>query len=118
MDDEPNIRTILGQVLSDLGHTPLFARNGPEAIQLLREEYSAKRKVAAVFLDLTIAGGMGGVETVSEIRKHGFTLPVFAMSGYNDSPVMAQPKDFGFDGSLGKPMRLRDLGDFLAKHLS
>lgn len=117
MDDEPNIRTILGEVLSDLGHTPLFARNGAEALQLLQREFRAQRNVAAVFMDLTIPGSMGGPETISELRRQGFTVPVFAMSGYNDNPVMARPQDFGFNGSLCKPMRLRDLGDFLARHL-
>lgn len=117
VDDEPDIRTILGAGLADLGYTPLLAVGGAEALELLQNEANAGRPVVAVFMDLTIPGGMGGREAVSELRRRGMTLPVFAMSGYSDDPVIAHPSDFGFDGSMRKPMRLRDLQELLAHHV-
>lgn len=55
---------------------------------------------ACMFFDLTVPGGMGGLELASELRKMGINLPVFVTSGYAEDPVMASPEKFGFNGSV------------------
>jgi CheY-like chemotaxis protein len=67
--------------------------------------------------DLTIPGGMGGRETIAEIRRLDPTVPVFVASGYADDPVMAQPEQYGFTGSIAKPFSSRDVSELLNAHL-
>ncbi len=72
--------------------------------------------VAAIF-DLTISGGMGGLDTVKEIRKYNATFPVFVVSGYTDDPVLKNPEGYGFTSSIPKPFLLQELFEMLEAHL-
>jgi CheY-like chemotaxis protein len=51
------------------------------------------------------------------LRARGATTPLVAMSGYSDSPVIANPSEFGFDAALGKPFRKADLSALLERLL-
>jgi len=81
------------------------------------EETNAGRPFAAIILDLTIPGGMGGKETIVEIRKLNTEIPVFVLSGYAEDPVIADPADYGFTDSLCKPFTMEKLSEMLNKNL-
>ena len=81
------------------------------------ESIEALNKLAAMILDLTIKGGMGGRETIAEIRKLDSHLPVFVTSGYAEDPVMADCGQFGFTDCIRKPFRLEELSQLLNRHL-
>jgi two-component system cell cycle sensor histidine kinase/response regulator CckA len=78
----------------------------------------ANRSVAAMILDLTIPGGMGGKETIGKIRDLDKNIPVFVASGYADDPVMASPIEFGFTASICKPFRKTELAGLLEKNIA
>jgi|WetSurMetagenome_2_1015567.scaffolds.fasta_scaffold56127_1 PAS domain S-box-containing protein len=115
MDDEEVLRDAVGKMLKLLGYSVISTQNGREAIDVLRKEMQAGRKVEAMILDLTIPGGMGGQEAVIEIRGIDSQLPVFVASGYADDPAMASPKDHGFTDSICKPFRISDLAEMLRR---
>ena len=69
-------------------------------------------------LDLTVPGGMGGVEAVAEVRTLDKKVPIFVASGYADDPVMKNPTEFGFTASICKPFKKIDLAEMLEKHLN
>ena len=117
MDDEPAVRRLIMIVLQRLGYTPIGTQDGAEALAQLRQAKAEGRPVLAALLDLTVPGGMGGCEVVPEARKIDASVPLIAMSGYNESPVLARPRDFGFDAAMAKPMRLEELESFLIEHL-
>jgi CheY-like chemotaxis protein len=119
MDDEPTIRDAIGAMIRSLGYNVVTSKHGRETIDFLLSETKANRKIIGVLLDLNIVGGMGGEETVREIRKldGGERLPVFATTGYTDHPVMADPKKFGFTASIEKPFRMGDLKGMLERYL-
>ena len=52
-------------VLVTLGYEVLSARDGAEAIDLYEAANASGRGFDAVLLDVTVSGGMGGVETAS-----------------------------------------------------
>ena len=54
---------LLTHVLTTLGYEVLSARDGAEAIDLYEAATASGRGFDAVMLDLTVSGGMGGVET-------------------------------------------------------
>lgn len=118
MDDEPVIRDIICEMLNSLGYTAKAARNGREAISFLEAELGSGKKPAAMIFDLTIPGGMGGKETIGEVRKICADIPVFVSSGYADDPIMACPRDYGFSASICKPFKRANLVEMLRKHLA
>ncbi len=118
MDDIEMIRDIAGEMLEAMGYEVVVASDGREALETIQKEMSSASPVRAALFDLTIPGGMGGKETIQELRKTHPDLPVFASSGYSDDPVMSAPGEFGFTGSIQKPYRKRDLEALLTGFLS
>jgi DNA-binding NarL/FixJ family response regulator len=49
------------------------------------------------------------METLREIRRLQPRAKVVVASGYSNSPVMSNPSEMGFDGSLAKPFTTGDI---------
>jgi signal transduction histidine kinase/CheY-like chemotaxis protein len=113
VDDDEVVRNTVRKMVEELGYTVVCKRDGKEAIDFYIQEAQAGHRFAGVILDLTIRGGMGGVETVAELRKLDKQLPVFVASGYADDPVMRNPVEYGFTGSIGKPFTIAELSEML-----
>jgi PAS domain S-box-containing protein len=109
MDDEEEIRGAIGEMLLALGCRPALARDGLEAIRLLKEALAEGRRFRAAILDLTVQGGMGGAETAPHLRALDPGLPLCVSSGYADDPAIPDPAGSGFDASLAKPYSLAEL---------
>lgn len=118
MDDEADIRDILGKMLGHLGYEVDSACNGQEALILYREAKEKGRPYTAVVVDLTIPGGMGGKETVQNLKTLDPQITALVSSGYSNDPVMADPESFGFKGVIAKPYNLSDLSRALTRALS
>lgn len=116
MDDEYYIREIISHMLEHMGYKTVQASGGAEMLELYRE-YKDNPELRCVILDLTIPGGMGGKETVAEIRKLDRDIPVFASSGYSNDNIMAKPNDYGFTDSIRKPFTVNDFYGLLNRHL-
>ena len=113
MDDEDVVRETFRHILERLGYTAQCINDGKEAVALYIRETTAGRRIAAMILDLTVPGGMGGMEAVVEIRKLNKELPIFVSSGYADNAVMKDPDAHGFTGSIAKPFTMADLSELL-----
>ncbi len=118
MDDEVLIREVATAMLEELGYRVECTGNGAEAVELYLLRKSEGNPFAAVILDLTVPGGMGGRETV--VRLHQFDPQVRAIvsSGYADDPVMAEFRSYGFSGVLSKPYRPQELVKAVQKVLT
>lgn len=103
MDDEAMIRELTGNLLGHLGYDVDFAKDGHAAIQKYKAALDASAPYDAVILDLTIKGGMGGQETIRELRKLDPAVKAIVSSGYSDNPVIANYKDYGFCEVVAKP---------------
>jgi len=64
-------------------------------------------------MDLTIPGGMGGIEAARQIRAIDPDAHLIVSSGYSDDPVMANYTDYGFCASMEKPYRVEDISAIL-----
>lgn len=67
------------------------------------------RPFTVAILDLTIAGGMGGEETIKKLLKIDPGAMAIVSSGYADDPVMAGYRNYGFSGVAAKPYTLDQL---------
>jgi PAS domain S-box-containing protein len=113
MDDEEVLLAMLGTVLRSFGYEAVCLKDGREVLDFCAEAQKGGRPIVGMIFDLTVPGGMGGKETILELRKQWASVPVFVASGYADDPVMARPQDFGFTGSIAKPFTSQDLSDLL-----
>ena len=97
VDDEPVIRSSVGEMLRELGHNVMEASSGEEAITRFRESTS----------DLVITDykmpGMSGDRLAREIRRLAPGLGILIITGYS-----GESSSLGFP-TLPKPFRRRDL---------
>ncbi len=114
MDDEPSVLGVLCAMLESLGYQPIGTVEGGETLAAWEQACSCDQPFHAVILDLTIKGGMGGVDTAQQLRARGAEVPIVASSGYANDRVMADFREYGFDAVLRKPYRLDDLAAALS----
>jgi CheY-like chemotaxis protein/anti-sigma regulatory factor (Ser/Thr protein kinase) len=117
VDDEEMVRDFLMRALPTLGCEADAVADGADAVARYREGRESARPYDLVLMDLTIAGGMGGLEATSHIRALDPEARVIVSSGYSDDPVMAEHERFGFCGVLQKPYRIDRLSTALARAL-
>ncbi len=113
MDDEAMVRDVLDKMLTRIGYDPRFAKDGAEALELFREAEESGEKFAAVILDLTVPGGMGGKETVEKLLEIRPNVKAIVSSGYSDAPIMADFATYGFRGVILKPYKIATLSEVL-----
>ena len=109
MDDEELVRSVAVEMLSSLGCEVAAAGTGEEAVETFRHAREEGRPFAAVILDLTVKGGMGGAETLAQLLRLDPEVRAIVSSGYAENSVIAEFRNYGFVASLSKPYRLDQL---------
>jgi len=117
MDDDEMICKVMGILLSKLGFQPEFAHDGKKTIELYRDALKSDEPFAAAIIDLTIPGGMGGLEAIRELRKIDPHIRAIVSSGYSNNPIMSRYKEHGFKGIAIKPYSIQSLSNTLRKIL-
>ena len=115
MDDEEIIREIALEILSHLGYEVEVCGDGKSALALYREALNWGKRYDAVIMDLTIQGGMGGKETMKELLSIDPTVKGIVSSGYNNDPILAHFREYGFSGMVSKPYTVREVQETLQK---
>ncbi len=109
MDDEPQLREMMAEVLSDAEVKVHLARDGNEALAMYAECSRDASPVKILIADLTIPGSMGGRELVGILRQKNEKFKAVVISGYSSDPVISEYKKYGFDAYLVKPFSATDL---------
>ena len=117
MDDESAVRIMIRQVLERMGHTVAATADGQEAIDRYQEARAAGQPWDLVLLDLTVRGGLGGVETVRRLRDLDPAVNAVVMSGYASDDVLQDYARYGFKDMLAKPFDHRALQAMLTRTL-
>ena len=114
VDDDETLLQMAERILSRLGFDVITARNGLEALDLLRKHLE---EVRVVLLDVTMPV-MDGPTALVEIRAMAPQLPVILSSGYDEGNASkGEGADSGPGGFLQKPYRMETLRTELAKIL-
>jgi signal transduction histidine kinase len=113
MDDEEVIRNLLRELLETLGYTVECVQDGAEAVAVYQRAQAARQPFAAVILDYTIPGSMGGLETLNHLRAIDPQVKALISSGYANNPVMADWAYYGFSGVVAKPYTMAQLQEVL-----
>ena len=113
MDDEDTIRNIGGEMLSCFGYRVTLAGNGQEAVGLYKQAKEIGEPYDAVIMDLTVPGGLGGIETMAILRQVDPDVKAIISSGYAGNPVMSDYERYGFKGVVIKPYKFDELNKVL-----
>ncbi len=110
MDDEQVVREVAAEMLRHLGYEAETARDGAEAIAKYKKAQEAGRPYDAVIMDLTVPGGLGGKEAIRQLHEIDPEAKAIVSSGYANDAVMANFRQYGFDGVVSKPYSIQELG--------
>jgi signal transduction histidine kinase/CheY-like chemotaxis protein len=113
MDDEETLRNLLKTVLAKLGYEVQTAGDGAQAIVLFEEAKSCGRGFDLVLLDLTVSGGMGGLEAAARLKELDSSVKLIVSSGYSDAPVLSDLGKYGFDDLIPKPWTIGRMSEVL-----
>jgi PAS domain S-box-containing protein len=114
MDDEEAVREVAEGILNSIGCEIELAQDGTEALELYLKAKEAGRPFDVVILDLTVSGGMGGMETIKKLLEIDKDVKAIVSTGYSNDPVMAEYRKYGFMGALNKPYKLQEFNEVLS----
>jgi polar amino acid transport system substrate-binding protein len=112
VDDSPNARQILQEMLTSFGCNVDVAASGEEAMEMLVQACTAARPYSLVLMDWLMPPGIDGLETASRIKtsKNINTMPVIIMvTAFDREKIQRQAKRQGLDGFLAKPVTPSDM---------
>jgi PAS domain S-box-containing protein len=118
MDDEVAIRDLVEQMLTQIGYRVESVGDGAEAIDQYTKARDAGQPFAAVIMDLTIPGGMGGKEAIRQLLEIDPHIKAIVSSGYSTDPIMANFRHYGFCGVVVKPYNMTELSTVLQQILT
>lgn len=100
VDDEPSILNTLSPILEDEGYQVSLAKNGLEALKLVRTD-----PPDLMLLDIWMPE-LDGLETLKQARQQFPTLPVIMMSGHGSVETAVKATKLGAYDYLEKPLDL------------
>lgn len=111
VDDNPDMSTLLMEMLEVFDYQAERAGSGAEALQVLEDG-----KFSMMITDMRMPN-MTGLELIQEVKKRHPKLPVVLISGYNVSDSEASAAGAKPDGFLAKPFMMSDIESLLEKLL-
>ncbi|NDK38554.1 response regulator [Pseudoxanthomonas gei] len=105
VEDEAQLRTLIGDTLVELGHEVQVAADAPEAVALLQQS-----AYDVVISDVTMPGGVSGIELAELVLANHPATRVILVSGHARMQLPPIPATVEF---LPKPYRISQLLAFL-----
>lgn len=103
VDDDPQLRQLLGDRLRTSGYHVIFAANGQEGIAKVQQE-----EPEVVLLDLEMPE-MNGMAVLAEIRRCNTDLPVIMRTAYGTTAKAQEALQYGANAFLAKSSTLSQL---------
>jgi len=98
VDDEPDIRLLLGAYAEKNGYIPLLAENGEKAIEMLTQT-----PPDAIISDIMMPV-MNGMELLREIKDQNYDIPVILMTAYGTIDKAVEAMKLGAADFITKPV--------------
>jgi DNA-binding NtrC family response regulator len=101
VDDEPGLVYAMKSLLESLGHEPVLARSGAEALERVEG-------VDTVITDFAMPG-MDGLELLQAIRRRDETLPVILLTAHGSERIAVRAIKSGAYEYVTKPFELDEM---------
>ena len=111
VDDNPNMSTLLSDILEIFDFEGCHAEDGKEALDRLKEE-----SYDMVFTDLRMPV-MDGYDLLDRIKTEHPTMPVVVVTGYAVGKGQDTALSKKADGFLYKPFKVNEIESLLSKLL-
>jgi signal transduction histidine kinase/ActR/RegA family two-component response regulator len=108
LDDDVAVRRVLSRALARLGFEVALTETGHDTLRAWERAWREGEPFDLLILDLTVSGGLGGVEVFRTLRERQPDLRAIASSGYAGSAAMG-PDGVGFAAELPKPYTFSEL---------
>ena len=103
VDDQPGIRRLLTEVLSEIGYSAEAAANGYEGLQKAKE-----LNPVLVLMDMKMPG-MDGIDTLREFKRLGLRAKVIMMTAYGELDMISEAEELGAIAYITKPFDIVSL---------
>jgi DNA-binding response OmpR family regulator len=110
-DDEPQIGTLLREVLTRQGYAVETCRDGEAALEKFRHG-----GISLLILDVVMPHKTG-IEVIHELRAQGEMVPILLMSSFLTDEVLESCKGIEHLAFLQKPFSLYELGSTIERLL-
>ena len=107
VDDNPNMASLLSEMLEVFDFESVIASDGTEALDRLEEN-----KFKMVITDMRMPK-MTGLELLEQIKRKLPKLPVVIISGYAVGDIDGEGEGLKPDGFLAKPFMMSDVEKLL-----
>ena len=114
VEDDDMVRSYVEKQLKELGYRVIAARDGPSALEILRQS----RQIDLLFTDVVMPGGMFGPQLAEEASRLRPELKVLFTSGHSEHPVKSRDGSGRDARILNKPYRRHDLALMLRSVLN
>jgi nitrogen-specific signal transduction histidine kinase/ActR/RegA family two-component response regulator len=117
MDDDLIVQETYGEMMGYLGYQFDLVQSGEQALEMYRQNLKSE-PYDLVILDNIISGGMGGKETLKQLKKIDRNIQSIIASGFSNDEILLKFSEFGFREVLIKPFTTRELGMKIDKVLN
>ena len=111
VDDDPEMRALLLDVLTNEGYEVIEAKDGTEAVLALRA-----RKFDLILMDKNMPGP-SGLDLLPGFRRVSPWSPIIMMTAFGDVPSYMEAVEKGAVEFLFKPFRMEEVKAAVAKAL-
>jgi two-component system cell cycle sensor histidine kinase/response regulator CckA len=109
MDDQVAIQSFLQRGLEKNGYSVVVVGNGEQALVEYKRAKDKGQPFNLYILDIQVRGAMGGIETLSELRRLDPAVLAIAMTGNSDEASVNDMESKGFARVVAKPFLLHEL---------
>ncbi|MBP2650779.1 MAG: response regulator receiver protein [Firmicutes bacterium] len=112
IDDQPGIRRLLIEVLSEEGYCVYDAANGYDGIQKAKET-----QPGLILMDMKMPG-IDGIETLRELKRFNMGNRVIMMTAYSELDLVNEAKELGAVDYITKPFDIISLCQLVERHIT
>ncbi|MCA9703482.1 MAG: response regulator, partial [Methanolinea sp.] len=92
-----------------------LAADGEEMVERFLKADESGRSFDLLILDLSVPGGMGGLETMKVLQEINPDVAAVLSTGFSDDSKVGDLRQLGFRGVLPKPYRIDDIRELLGE---
>jgi PAS domain S-box-containing protein len=107
VDDEPTVRTVITEVLGELGYAAIEVSDGASGLKVLQSDV----RIDLLITDVGLPGGLNGRQMADTARLSRPKLPVLFITGYTESVAIGGGTLEPGMHLLGKPFAMEALAN-------
>lgn len=114
LEDDSSVSSVIKDMFAIFDCQVDIYADGHDVLEAYKQALKEGFKYNLVLLDLTIPGGMGGMQTMTYLKLIDPEVKAVLLTGYNTSQIMHQAKQNGFLDIVGKPFKIDKIKELIS----